>query len=125
MLVRLVKIEEPQPLAHPLVLVVAEGDLHAVSDQGVLLPVGGDQGLGGDGGGDLPHGVVVGGIGQAGVQFHQLLAQDSGQHHLAVRGPAQQAVRPEVLVVVGVDRLPAECFCRYSAVVCWTRVSSV
>ena len=101
--VRLVKVEEAQPLAHQLILFIPEGDLHAVSDQGVLLPVGGGQGLGGDGGGDLAQGVIVGGIGQAGVKFHQLLAQDACQDHLPVRGPAQQAVRPEVLIVVGIN----------------------
>ena len=45
---------------------------------------------------------------QAGVQLGQLLAQDSGQHNLAVGGAAQKTIRPEVLVVIGVDRFPAE-----------------
>ena len=106
--VRLVKIEESQPLAHQLIPVISECYLHALPHQFVLLPVGGGQGLRGDGGGDLPQGVVVGGVGQAGVEFCQLLAQSASQHYLAVRGPAQQTVGAEVLLVEGVDRLPAE-----------------
>ena len=105
---RCIEIEHPQPLPHPFAPLVAEGDLHAVAQLGVLLPVGGDQGLRGDGGGDLPHGIVVGRIRQAGIQGHQLLAQRAGQHHLAVGRPPQQAVRPEVLVVIGIHRLPAK-----------------
>ena len=103
-----VEIEHPQPLPHPLALVVAKGDLHTVAHQCVLFAVGGGHGLRGDGGGDLAHGIVVGRIRQARIQLHQFLAQRACQHHLAVRGTAQQAVRSEVLVVVGVHRLPAE-----------------
>ena len=40
-----VEVEDPQPLLDQLALVVAKGDLHAVLQQGVFLPVGGEQGL--------------------------------------------------------------------------------
>ncbi len=72
---RIAIVNHPQPFAHPLVLGVAEGDLHAVADQVVLFAVGGNDGLRGDGGGDLPDGIVVGRIRQAGIQFDELLAQ--------------------------------------------------
>ncbi len=42
---RRIEIKHPQPLPHPLALVVAEGDLHAVAHLRVLLAVGRDQGL--------------------------------------------------------------------------------
>ena len=40
---RAIEIEHPQPLAHPLALGGAEGDLHPVPDQPVLVAVGGGQ----------------------------------------------------------------------------------
>ena len=40
---RAIEIEHPQPLAHPLAPCVAEGDLHPVPDQPVLVAVGGGQ----------------------------------------------------------------------------------
>ncbi len=55
------EIKDPQPFPHPLAIVVAaEGDLYAVADQVVLLAIGGDDGLRGNRGGNLPQRVVVG-----------------------------------------------------------------
>ena len=105
---RLVEVEEPQPLAHQLVPVVSKGHQHAVTHQCVLLPVGCDQGLRSSGGCDLPQCVLVGCVRQAWVELLQLPAQGACQDHLAVRGAAQKTVGAEVLIVVGVDRLPAE-----------------
>ena len=104
----LVEIEELHPLFHQFAVAVAEGHLYSVPHLVVLLPVGGSQGLRSHGGGDLAHGIVVSGIGQAGVQLSQLLAQDSGQHYLPIGSPAQKAVWPEVLAVISIDRIPAE-----------------
>ena len=60
-------------------------------------------------GGDLPHGIVIGRMrASPGFNVLQLLPQSAGQHHLAIRVPPKQAVRPEILVVVSVHRLPAE-----------------
>ncbi len=97
---RLVEIEHPQPLPHPLALVVAEGDLHPVAHLGVFFAVGHGQGLRGGSGGDLPHGIIVGRIRQTRIQHHQLLAQRACQHHLTVGSAAQQTVRSEVLIVL-------------------------
>ena len=105
---RILEIEYAQPCPHPSPLVVAERDLHAIAYQRVLLTVGRDDGLGGGRGVDLAHCVVVGGIGQVRVQCRQLLAQRACQYHVTVRGPAQEAVRSEVFVVVGVYGFPAE-----------------
>ena len=68
--------------------------------------------------------LVVRFVRQVRVQCRQRRAQRAGQHHFAVRRAVEQSVPAEVLAVVGVDRLPAEPS-RQSAVVCWTRVSSV
>lgn len=57
---------------------------------------------------ELPHGIAVCLVGQAGVEFRQSLAQGPGEHHLPVRCPAQKAIRTEVPVVAGIDRLPAK-----------------
>ena len=106
----IIEVEDPQALAHQIARVVAEPDLHPVAHQRVLLPVGGGDALRGGDGGDLPHRVVVGGFGKVRVQGGELLAQRAGQDYLAVGGAAQQAVRSEVLLFVGVDRFPAEPF---------------
>ena len=74
----------------------------------VLLAVRRNERLRGGDGGDLPHRVVVGGARQARIQRRQPLPQRALQHDVAVRRAAEQAVGPEVLVVVGVDRRPAE-----------------
>ena len=105
---RLGVVEYPHPLSHTFAPVVAEGDLHAVADQIVLLAVSGGDCLRGNGGCDLAHCVVVGLIWQVRVQFDEFLAQGACQHHFAIGCTAKQAVGSEVLVVVGVDRLPAE-----------------
>ncbi len=103
----IVKVEHPQPLSHPFALGIAKGDLYPVPDQVVLLAIGGGHGLRGGGRDDLADGIVIGRGGQSQIQFFDFCPQDAGQHHLTVRFPAQQAVRPEILVVVGVHRLPA------------------
>ena len=105
---RLVEVEEPHSLFCQLAIFIAECHLHPFSHLLVLLPVGGGEGLGGDGGCDLAHGIVVSDIGQAGIEIGQPLAQDSSQHDLAVGGAAQEAAGPEVLGVMSIDRLPAE-----------------
>ena len=46
--------------------------------------------------------------GQARIERHQPLPQRALQHDVPVRRAAEQAVGPEILVVVGVDRRPAE-----------------
>ena len=104
---RRLEVEDPQPLPRALALVVAEGNLHAIAHQRVLLAVGGDDALRSTDGGHLSNRVVIGVCGQARIQRHQLGAQRALQHHFAVRGADEQTVRPEVLVV-GVDRRPAE-----------------
>ncbi len=103
-----IKVEHPQPLAHPFALGVAESDLYPVLDQLVLLAIGGSHGLRGGNRDDLADRIVIGRSGQPGIQFFYLGPQGAGQHYLAIRFPAQQAVRPEILVVVGVHRLPAK-----------------
>ena len=105
---RLVEVDHAQSALRRLALFVAIGDLYAVAHEVVLLAVGGDDGLRDGGRGDAPHGVFICLVRQARVQRRELLAQRSGQHHVAVRRPAEKAVRAEVLVVVGVDRFPAE-----------------
>ena len=107
---RPLEVQDAEPFPHPLAPVVAEGDGHAVAYQRVLLPVGGDDGLRGEGGGELPDRLVAGGLGQSRIERRQPLAQRAHQHHVPVRGAAEQAVRPEVLVVVRVDGFPAEPF---------------
>ena len=57
---------------------------------------------------DLADGIVIGRGRQAGIERLELGPQDAGQHHLAVRRPAEQTVRPEILGVVGVHRPPAQ-----------------
>lgn len=69
----------------------------------VHLAVGGQQRLRGRHAGDLAQGVGVGRVGQAGVQRRQRSAQRPDQHHIAIRRPPQQTVRPEVLAAVGID----------------------
>ena len=103
-----VEVDHAQAPPGGLALLVAVGDLHAVAQQVVLLAVGRDDGLQGGDGGDLPHRVVVRRAGQTRIQRRQPLPQRALQHDLAVRRTAEQAVRPEVLLVVGVDRFPAE-----------------
>ena len=105
---RLVEIEDPQPALDQLALFVAERNLHAVLEQGVFLAVGGDQTLGGAVLNNLTDRVVVGVLGQAGVELHELELEIAGEHHFPVRGPAERALGTEGLLVVGVDRLPAE-----------------
>ncbi len=105
---RLLEIEYPQALAHPLTVGIAEPDLHPILDQVVFLPVRRQQGLGSHACRNLTHGIVIGFIGKLGIEFDQLLPQWSRQHNLAVRSPAQHPVRAESLVVVGVNRLPPE-----------------
>ena len=56
-----------QPLADPFGLFVTEGDLHAAADQVVLFAVGPGEGLRRHGGGDLPHGLLVGSVREARV----------------------------------------------------------
>ena len=107
---RFIEIEDPEAFPHPPALVVAERDLHAVAHQRVLLPVGGGDALRSVGRGDLPHRVLVGCIGAARVQGGELRAQRARQYHLAIGNAAEQAVRPEVFSVVGVDGFPAEPF---------------
>ena len=104
----LVEVEDPEALVHQLALGVAVRDPHAVAHQRVLLPVGGGDALRGGGLGNLPYRIVVGGIGETRVQGGELLAQRARQYDFAVGSAAEQAVRPKVLGVVGVDRFPAE-----------------
>ena len=106
----IVEVEDAEALVLQVAPVVAECDPHAAVHQRVLVAVGGGDALRGVGSGDLPHRVVVGGIGETGIQGLELGAQRARQHHLAVGSAAEQAVRPEVFVVVGVDRFPAELF---------------
>ena len=105
---RLVEVEQAQEARLPLAPVVGEDDLYAIPNQLVLLTVGGNEGLGGGDSGDLPHRVLVRGVRQARVKLHELRAQRPLQYNLAVRGTAEQAAGAEALVVVGIDRLPAE-----------------
>ena len=63
-ILRRLEVEDSQPRPHPLALVVAEGDLHTVAQQVVLLAVGSDEGLRSGSGGNLLHGSVISGVRQ-------------------------------------------------------------
>ena len=104
----LVEVEDPESLVHQLALVVAESDSHAVPHQRVLLPVGGSNPLQGGGLDNLSYRVVVGGIGETRVQVYKFLAKGARQYNFVVGSAAEQAVRPEVFGVVGVDGFPTE-----------------
>ena len=71
---RRLEVQDAEPFPHPLAPVVTEGDGHAVAYQRVLLPVGGDDGLRGEGGGELPHRLVMGGLGQSRIERCQPFA---------------------------------------------------
>ena len=103
-----IEVEDPESLVHQLALGVTERHPNACAHQRGLLPVGGGDALRGGGLDDLPYGVVVGGIGETRIQGHELHAHQARQYDFAVGSAAEQAVRPEVLVVVRVDRFPAE-----------------
>ncbi len=105
---RFAEVEHPQPLTHPLSLLVAESDLHAVADQTVLLAICGQKRLRRSHGDNLPHSVVIGFPRQTRIQLDQSGAQGPRQNHIPIRRPPQQAVRSEVLVVVSIHRFPAE-----------------
>ena len=105
---RCVKIEDAEAFPHPLAVGVVKCDGYAVADEIVLFAVGGDDALRSGGGCDLPDGVVVGVFGQAGVQRSQGGEQMAREYDFAIRGATEQAVRSEVLVVVGIDGFPAE-----------------
>jgi hypothetical protein len=85
-----------------------ERDLHAVADEIVLLAVRRYHRLHRRCHDDLPHGVVIGLARQPRVQLDQFAPEIARQDDLAVRCTAEQAIRPEVLVVVGVHRVPPE-----------------
>ena len=74
----------------------------------MLFPIRGDDGGRGARIGQLPHRVVVRFLRQPRIEPCQLRAQRTRQDHFTVRAAAQQAVRPEVFAVVGMDRCPAE-----------------
>ena len=105
---RLVEVDHAQAPLRRLALVVAAGHLDTVPNQVVLLAVGGDGRLCRDSRRDAPHGVVVRLPGQTRVQRRQPLPQPAGEHHFAVGRATEEAVRAEVFLVVGVDRIPAE-----------------
>ena len=71
---RLVEVEDSHAFPYPFALVVAKGDLYAVTDKDVFLAVGGDEGLRGHAGGELANGISVGGLGQTRIQGSQPLA---------------------------------------------------
>ena len=102
------KIEDSEAFPHLLALGVAECDGYAVANEIVLFAVGGDDALRSSGGCDLPDRVAVGVFGQVGVQSSQGCEQIAREHHFAVRGATEQAVRSEVLIVIGIDGFPAE-----------------
>ena len=102
-----VEVEDPESLVHQLALGVTERHPNAVAHQRVLLPVGGGDALRGGGLDDLPHRVVVGGIGETRVQGHEFLAHQARQYDFAVGSAAEQAVRPEVFVCCGRRRIPS------------------
>ena len=104
------EVENPETAFRRFPACVGEGHRDAVAEEVVLLAVGGDDGLRGVGGDELAHGIVVGGPRESGVQRRERRPERAGQHHLAVRVAAEQAVGSEVLPVVGVHRLPAEAF---------------
>ena len=106
--VGVVEVDHAQAPPGRSALVVAVGDLDAVTQQVVLLPVGGYDGLRRHRRGEPAHRVVVRLVRQAGVQRRQPLTQRAGQHDVAFRCPAQEAARSEVLVVARVHRFPAE-----------------
>ena len=104
----LVEVEQAQVAGLPLALVVGESDLHAVPYQLVLLPVGGNEGLGGGDSGDLAYRVFVSGIRQARVQLGEFRAEGRLKDHLPVGSAAEQAGGAEVLAVVRENRFPPE-----------------
>jgi len=85
----------PEPSRDPRALEVEEGDLDPVADQVVFLAVGRDQALLRGCGGELPDGIVVGGVGEAGIQVFEPFPEDRNQDDLAVGGAAQEAVGTE------------------------------
>lgn len=72
------KVKYPKPLAHQVAIGVAERDLHAVAEQVVLVPVGRRERLGSAVRDYLANGIVVGRIGESGIELHQLGAEASG-----------------------------------------------
>ena len=79
---------------------LAVADLHAVAEELVLLAVGRHAAQAGAHLHDLAQGVPVGGVGQARIQRHQLLAQDAGQHHVLFTLAAEATFRAQHLGVV-------------------------
>ena len=103
-----IEVEDPEAVVRQLALGVTERHPNAVAHQRVLLPVGGGDALQRGGLDDLPHRAVVGGIGETRVQVYKFLAKGARQYDFVVGSAAEQAVRPEVFGVVGVDGFPAE-----------------
>ena len=102
------KIEDSEASLRLLAVGVAKCGGYAVEDEVVFFAVGGDDALRSSGGCDFPDRVVVGVFGQAGVQSSQCGEQIACEHYFAVRGATEQAIRSEVLVVVGIDGFPTE-----------------
>ena len=87
---------------------VAPLDRHAAADEAVELPVVLDQRAGEVDARELLDRLLARRFRQVRIQARQRRAQVAHQHHVALGRPAQRALRPEGLGVVGVDALPAE-----------------
>jgi len=81
---RVVEIKYPHALPDPLSFVIAKGHLDPILEQSVFLSVGDQKRLHRDGGGNLPHGVVISRIRQPWIQFTKLLPQIADENHFTV-----------------------------------------
>ena len=106
--VRRIEVEHAQAARIHAAVVLAEGDLHAVTQQPVFVAVGGHAALARADLHDLAERILVGHQRQAGVQGNELFAQDAGQHHIFFTGAAEAALRPQHFGVVGVLGSPAQ-----------------
>ena len=105
---RLLKVEDPKPQVLHGAIRPLHGHGHALPVEVVLLAVDLDERLDRAGLNDAADRLIVDVAVRPGLSFASAAAQFAGQHHLAIVAPAQGAVGTEQLVVVRVDRIPAE-----------------
>jgi hypothetical protein len=99
---------------------------HTLSDVAVVLAIVLHQRAGKIHTGKLLDDLLTGRLGQSGIEPSQRCPQVAYQHHLTLASAAKRAVRPEGLLVPGVDAVPAEHIVQILGKgVCWTRRSSL
>ena len=94
------EVEHAQGAGFQRAVGIAVADLHPVAEKPILLAVGRHAAQAGAHLHDLAQGIPVGGVGQAGIQRDQFLAQDAGQHYLLLALAPEAAFRAQNLGVV-------------------------